>query len=166
LEKRGRWDEAIALFKKVLPNTDAQREAAWTWPAPFTAAIAEPATRGIILGVDLTRSASRRAFLVRENPSLHAKRVIYGERSGKNTLLHIVEPLRHIAHSVELPDDKVTLTGGILATDRLTIVSIAGRWYAIGADGSVWWHMICPWKLRSWVQHRTRSMHILPHNTG
>ena len=163
LEKRQRWDEAIALFKRALPSAPAERRVVWNWQAPLKP---EPAKRQVMMGADLNELSFQRQMLFHEFALRSEKRVLYGERNLNTVVLNVVEPERHVVRRIELPDDKLTLLSSVFATDRLTIVRSQATGTASAPTPASGGTRICRPKPACSALRRIRSIPFFHPNTG
>jgi tetratricopeptide (TPR) repeat protein len=130
LSKLKRWDEAIAAFKRALPDSVPERRQIWAWTPPFAA------------------GAFHRAVLATP------KRIMFVERHGKSSVLHIVDPTQHTVRRLEILGDAIPFGAHASemawANDRATVLLSADvrktdgpgnfRLYAVSAaDGSLLW---------------------------
>jgi len=137
LKKLQRWDEAIASFKTVLPRS-SQQPAPWSWEAPF----AESSLHGAFIGLDPNQA---RAGLAKAQ-----KRILFGERRNKATIIYLPD-LEHLGvQRIELPDEHIRFMNEMaLANDRLTVFFSVdtsnprpdklGLYAVSAADTSLWW---------------------------
>ena len=145
LAKLKQWDDAVTSLKRTLPRLPTEPRIRWSWEAPF-----EPGSlRGLITGRDPSISISQ---LAASNP-LEAflrtiKRLIYTERSGKNTVLHFVDPAKRSSTRVLINDDRIPTTGNAAAGVAMTVITAAtpaslragqASVYAVGRGGDVLW---------------------------
>lgn len=130
LVKLKRWDDAIASFKRALPDSASERLVTWDWNSSFTP--------GHIHGL----------IWVRTN------RVLYGERQGKDTILQLIDLEQHRIRRLQIPDDRIQLNEHGFGNDRMIVLSSSDlrqpedrrvKLYALSAaDASLLWHIDLP----------------------
>ncbi len=146
LEKLNRLDEAIEAFKSALPRSRPEQLVSWNWEAGFQAP-----EHGIIRGIDAARSHNQRDVFEagRRPPGILQKRIVYGERNGKATVLHFIDAERHSERRVEIADEHIVLNTLTSASDSFIVLQSRDvqeklptriGLYAFSADGSALWH--------------------------
>jgi len=127
LVKLKRWDDAIASFKRALPDSASQRLVTWEWNSSFAPGL----RHGLIW--------------------LRTNRVLYAERKGKDTILALVDLEQHRIRRLQIPDNLIQLNSPGRANDRMIVLSSSdlrlpadrrGKLYAVSAqDASLLWHI-------------------------
>jgi outer membrane protein assembly factor BamB/TolB-like protein len=137
LAKLNRLDEAINAFKRALPRSEPHRLVLWSWDAPPTGS-----QHGFVRAIDTGRAHLQKDFFEGQQLIRLQKQLVYGERSGKGTVLQFLDLERRDARRLEVADTKLILDTVSVGNDSVTILPSADRTLsAFAKDGSLLWHI-------------------------
>ena len=116
LEKLERWDDAIAALKRALPRSQPVRAVKWSWDAPYENEKAEHARMRVL---DLAQAAK----LEQEDSVFRvSQRLVYGERLGKQTVLHLLDLKQRTAQKMIIDDPRLILNPVCEGSDNLVLL--------------------------------------------
>jgi serine/threonine protein kinase/outer membrane protein assembly factor BamB len=137
LAKLNRLDEAIEAFKRALPRSEPERLVLWSWDAP-----ASGAPHGWIRAMDSTRVHIQHDRFEDRKVVDVQKQIVYGERSGKVTVLHFFDAEHHEDRRLEVSDPNILLNVRALGNDAFVVLPSADRrLYVFTSSGSLLWQV-------------------------
>jgi outer membrane protein assembly factor BamB/TolB-like protein len=107
LEKKQQWDDAAASFKRALPRSQRVQSIKWTWDAPFEDPRSE---RGRIPLMNLTELMNRDDVTAAADVFRVSDRIVYAERVGAKTVLHLVDLTKRSVDKMVVDDAKIPVS--------------------------------------------------------
>ncbi len=129
LEKKQKWDDAVAALKRALPRSQSVRYDKWTWRPPFDPAATYHGRLNLTNQQDWLDAGQARP----------TSRVSFVERSGKQVIVHYVDLERKNADRFVIDDPGLNFGASLSNGSRMVLFSPPASFVLLETDTRRTW---------------------------